>query len=106
MVSFTVPGFMLTVIWLELLIVGVLPVFHTPAPDPTPHLNCTMLPLWKLLPEMVSSWFVLLAVIAVGLILLTTGAGGVLDAQTFEGTVTEMLLESVVVVDELRARMK
>ena len=51
--SVTVPGSMLTVIWPELLIVGVLPVDHTPAPPPTPHLNCTTLPLWKLLPTMV-----------------------------------------------------
>jgi hypothetical protein len=43
---------MLMVIWLALLMLGELPppVFHTPAPLPMPHLNCTMLPLWKLPP--------------------------------------------------------
>jgi hypothetical protein len=38
-VSFTVPGFMLTVIWVELVMLGELPVFHVPDPVPTPHLN-------------------------------------------------------------------
>src|SRR3990172_8708653 len=74
--SSTVPGFMLMVIWLELLIVGVwLEVFHTPAPAPTPHLNCTMFPLWKLLPKIVSVWYTPSAVIAVGLMPLTDGVG-------------------------------
>jgi hypothetical protein len=38
-VSFTVPGFMLTVIWVELVMLGELPVVQIPDPDPTPHLN-------------------------------------------------------------------
>jgi hypothetical protein len=75
MVSFTVPGFMLTVICVELLMVGVFPVFHTPDPAPTPHLNCTMFPLCKLLPKMVSVWLTPSAVIVVGLTLLTEGVG-------------------------------
>src|SRR4051812_36494968 len=53
MVSFAVPGFMLTVIWVELLMDGEFPVFHVPDPVPTPHLNWTTLPLWKLLPLIV-----------------------------------------------------
>ncbi len=53
-VSLTVPGFMLTVSCVELPMFGVLPVFHTPDPAPTPHLNCTTLPLWKLPPLTVS----------------------------------------------------
>ncbi len=45
----TVLGFMLMVIWPELLIVGaLLKLFHAP---PVPfHCHCKMLPLWKLLP--------------------------------------------------------
>ena|ERR1035441_8878770 len=41
MVSVTVPGFMPTVIWLELTMVGVLPVFHFPLLGGTVHSNCT-----------------------------------------------------------------
>src|SRR4051812_3389442 len=47
-VSLTTPGFILTVIWLELVILGEFPVVQVPDPVPTPHLNWTMLPLWKL----------------------------------------------------------
>jgi hypothetical protein len=74
-VSSTVPGFMLTVSWLELVTDGVLPVVHTPEPDPTPHLNCTRLMLWKLLPLTVSVCEAPSAVIDVGLTLLTEGTG-------------------------------
>jgi hypothetical protein len=41
MVSVTVPGFMLTVICVELAMLGVLPVFHTPLLGGTVHSNCT-----------------------------------------------------------------
>jgi hypothetical protein len=64
---------MLTVIRLELEIDGELPGFHTPEFAPTPHLNCTTLPLWKLLPLMVRVCCALSAVIDVGLTLLTDG---------------------------------
>src|SRR3954466_7296889 len=89
MVSFTVPGFMLTVIWVELLMDGELPVFHVPDPVPTPHLNWTTLPLWKLLPLIVRlpRWrggggASPSAVIAVGLMLLTDGTGTVAVTAT------------------------
>jgi hypothetical protein len=65
---------MLTVINDELLIDGALPVFHTPAPAPTPHLNCTMFPATKLPPLIVSTCGCPSAVIAKGAIELTVGA--------------------------------
>jgi hypothetical protein len=64
---------MLTVSWLELLTDGVLPVVHTPEPDPTPHLNCTRLTLEKSLPLTVKVCEEPSAVIDVGLTLLTDG---------------------------------
>jgi hypothetical protein len=75
MVSLTVPGFMLTVSWLELPTDGVLPVVHTPEPAPTPHLNCTRLTLEKLLPLTVNVCEEPSAAIDVGLTLLTDGTG-------------------------------
>ena len=73
----TVPGFMLIVICVELPTEGglPLPVVHNPEPAPTPHLNCTRLTLWKLLPLIVKVWAVPSAVIDVGLTLLTEGTG-------------------------------
>ena len=51
-----------------------LPVVQTPEPAPTPHLNCTRLTLWKLLPLIVKVCDAPSAVIAVGLTLLTEGS--------------------------------
>jgi hypothetical protein len=81
-VSFTVPGFMLTVIWVELVMLGEFPVFQVPEPVPTPHLNWTLLPLWKLPPLIVSVCCAPSAVMAVGLMLLTEGTGTVVVTAT------------------------
>src|SRR4028118_51966 len=75
-VSSTVPGFMLIVIEVELLTDGgLLLVVHTPEPAPAPHLNCTRLTLWKLLPLIVRLCKAPSAVIDFGLTLVTEGTG-------------------------------
>jgi hypothetical protein len=83
-VSLTVPGFMLIVIWVELPTEGglPLPVVHTPEPAPAPHLNCTRLTLWKLLPLIVRVCKAPSAVIDGGLTLLTEGTGAVVVTVT------------------------
>jgi hypothetical protein len=82
MVSFTDPGFMLTVIWLEPEIVGEFPVFQTPEPAPCPHLNCTMFPFRKLLPLMVRVCCTPSAFMVAGLMLVTDGTGTVAETAT------------------------
>ena len=74
MVSVTVPGFMLTVICVELTMVGALPGFHVPLLGGTVHMNCTVSPLWKLLPSMVIVWPYNGAVKVVGLTPIIDGA--------------------------------
>ena len=49
--SATVPGFIVVVIWLdETTLTAPEPLVQTPAPLPTPHLNCTTFPDAKPLP--------------------------------------------------------
>jgi hypothetical protein len=74
MVSVTVPGFMLTVIWLWLTMIGAAPGFRVPLLGGTVHSNCTVSPLWKLVPLIVRVWLTPFAVIVVGEIELTVGA--------------------------------
>src|SRR4051812_17747876 len=71
MVSFTVPGFMLTLIWVDPPRSALFPFTPLFRSVPTPHLNWTTLPLWKLLPLIVRVCDSPSAVIAVGLMLLT-----------------------------------
>src|SRR3954447_7329115 len=93
---------MLTVIWVELLMDGELPVFHVPDPVPTPHLNWTTLPLWKLLPLIVRVCDSPSAVIAVGLMLLTDGTGTV--AVTATDWVPDEQSEELVALEDRQTR--
>jgi hypothetical protein len=94
---------MLTVIWLELEIDGGLPGFHNPEFAPTPHLNCTTLPLWKLLPLMVRVCCALSAVIDGGLTLLTEGTGATAVATATDWDPDEQS-EELVALEERHTR--
>src|SRR4051794_41203404 len=102
MVSFTVPGFMLTVIWVELLMDGEFPVFHVPQPVTSPLFPYTTLFRSKLLPLIVRVCDSPSAVIAVGLMLLTDGTGTV--AVTATDWVPDEQSEELVALEDRQTR--